>query len=278
MVEVKLLIFDLIFWFVLINLAHICVCQQGFTFRLHSQQIDTVDLAIRLSNVVEVQLESLFGELVRTRQRYILFYAGLLPKDRHTAADLHMGNQLGWRDHNLLLFALIANKAEIVDSSGVVACACPVVYPPRNQTDLDGLALHLAHYLPEETLDQRSEPLAIDPLADKVPVQVQVPEVAAICRDILERVFAAFLHPLDAPLPRCSQVPSIAEVKAVLQKAAHCVDRLQRVWLLQVRFALNTRVRLELVTFRGSIFTWDTLWIFAVLIYPTCWCCEITAR
>ena len=126
--EIEVQEFDMLFQITLINLTHVFLGDAHFSSRFVPQEVDNVNRAIGLNDVINVQPKCLFRHLRVAGDRNIFKDTFLLPKNWHRTTDLNVAeHKLVVNQKDLFSFTLVSNIAQIIDTTCVVARAGPMV-------------------------------------------------------------------------------------------------------------------------------------------------------
>lgn len=126
--EIEVQEFDMLFQITLINLTHVFLGDAHFSSRFVPQEVDNVNRAIGLNDVINVQPKCLFRHLRVAGDRHIFKDTFLLPKNGHRTTDLNVAeHKLIVNQKDLFSFTLVSNIAQIIDTTCVVARAGPMV-------------------------------------------------------------------------------------------------------------------------------------------------------
>jgi hypothetical protein len=126
--EIEVQEFYMLFQITLINLTHVFLGDAHFSSRFVPQEVDNVNRAIGLNDVINVQPKCLFRHLRVAGDRHIFKDTFLLPKNGHRTTDLNVAeHKLIVNQKDLFSFTLVSNIAQIIDTTCVVARAGPMV-------------------------------------------------------------------------------------------------------------------------------------------------------
>ena len=140
---------------------------------------------------------------------------------------------------NLLFFTLVAHVSFVVDATCIVPSAGSVVDSSRDQSNRSFNFVNLSENLTEIPLDQWCKPFTVNALRNEILVQVQIPEVATVCRNLFEGVCASFLHPLNSALSTRREIIPIREVESITQESLHGLECLSLVLMHHIQISLS---------------------------------------